>query len=442
MFQPGETIINGKYRLVQQLGSGSFGEVWLAVELASNLQVALKMGQVTQPGVLERAQREMRISRQLDHPNLLRASTIEQEGAYLYLVFPYAEGGSLRQKLDRRAPLPVHEVVATAIAVAEGLAYLHKHDLVHRDVHPGNILYTRDGVVKLADFGLVQSREYSDDMWHGRRMGGRHPGNEFYQPPEAWADINRPLRPLLPSADVYMLGAVIWEMLTGRAYCYQRGKRPSNLRPNVPAWLDELTMRCLQENAAARPQDGAALVTLLRQIPASSPVQAEPGAPMAPAGLQRLSRSATALIVAGAWLLCLTLLVVLYGLGRLGPLLSGLGTWFNQATSGLQAWWHTNPAARVSLYLFGVLLYLIAMIGSLRTWRRSERANRKRVGAVIFLTLLLGAIYACVSQTLALYQTLNTNLGEPLSVAVLLVGAVLGSLVLVLSIHLFGDVLG
>lgn len=437
MFQPGATIVNGKYQLIQQLGSGSFGEVWLAVELASNVQVAIKVGQVTQPGVLERAQREMRISRQIDHPNLLRAGTIEQEGAYLFLVFPYAEGGSLRQKLDQRGPLPVPEVVATAIAVAEGLAYLHKRDLVHRDVHPGNILYTRDGVVKLADFGLVQSREYSDDMWHGQRMGGRHPGNEFYQPPEAWADVNRPLRPLLPSADVYMLGAVIWEMLTGRAYYYQRGKRPGSLRPNVPEWLDSLTMRCLQQNPAARPQDGAALAALLRQPP--PPPEIKPPVPPSRPGL---SPTVLGLVAGTALVLCLASLLVLYALGQLGPLLTGLATWFNLVTSGVQAWWHTNLAARVSLYLFGALLYLIAMVGSLRAWRRSERANRKRVGAVIFLTLLLGAIYACVSQTIALYHTLNANLGEPLSVAVLLVGAVFGSLVLVLAVHLFGDVLG
>lgn len=438
MFQPGETIVNGKYRLVQQLGSGSFGEVWLAVELASNAQVAIKVGQVAQPDVLARAQREMRISRQIDHPNLLRAGTIEQEGPYLYLVFPYAEGGSLRQKLDQRGMLPIPEVVATAIAVAEGLAYLHKHDLVHRDVHPGNILYTRDGVVKLADFGLVQSREYSDDMWHGQRIGGRHPGNEYYQPPEAWADADRPLRPLLPSADVYMLGAVIWEMLTGRAYYYQRGKRPSSLRPNVPEWLDDLTMRCLQQNPAARPQDGAALVSLLRQPPAPP----EAAAPAVPASRPGLSTTVLGLAAGAALVLCVALLLVLYALGRLGPLLTGLATWFSQVTSGIQAWWHTNLAARISLYLFGALLYLIALVGSLRTWRRSERAGRKRLGAVLFLSLLLGAIYACVSQTIALYHSLNANLGEPLSVAVLLIGAVIGSLVLVLLVQLFGDVIG
>ena len=182
MLEQGQTIVSGKYQLIRRLGSGSFGEVWLALEVNSNTQVAIKVGRAMDEQIQERSQREMRISRPLDHPHLLRAETVEQEGENLYLVFPYAAGGSLRQRLDEQPGrrLPVEEAVQIAVAVAEGLGYLHEQDLVHRDVHPGNILFTGDGVVKLCDFGLVQSPAFSDELWYGRRVGDRHPGNVHY----------------------------------------------------------------------------------------------------------------------------------------------------------------------------------------------------------------------------------------------------------------------
>ena len=318
MLEQGKTIVNGKYQLIRRLGSGSFGEVWLALEVNSNTQVAIKVGRATDEQIQERSQREMRISRPLDHPHLLRAETVEQEGENLYLVFPYAAGGSLRQRLDEQPGrrLPVEEAVQIAVAVAEGLGYLHEQDLVHRDVHPGNILFTGDGVVKLCDFGLVQSPAFSDELWYGRRVGDRHPGNVHYQPPEAWAEEGKPLKPLPINGDVYMLGAVLWEMLTGRLYYNHSGKSASELRPEVPKWLDQLAQRCLADDPAARPVDGAELARLLRQGEEAGKKEAAGSvglAQLVPGLLGVVGLAAVALVVLGT----VTVLVITGVLG--GP---------------------------------------------------------------------------------------------------------------------------
>ena len=318
MLEQGQTIVSGKYELLRRLGSGSFGEVWLALEVNSNTQVAIKVGRATDEQIQERSQREMRISRPLDHPHLLRAETVEQEGENLYLVFPYAAGGSLRQRLDEQPGrrLPVEEAVQIAVAVAEGLGYLHEQDLVHRDVHPGNILFTGDGVAKLCDFGLVQSPAFSDELWYGRRVGDRHPGNVHYQPPEAWAEEGKPLKPLPISGDVYMLGAVLWEMLTGRLYYNHSGKSASELRPEVPKWLDQLAQRCLADDPAARPVDGAELARLLRQGEEAGKKEAAGSvglAQLVPGLLGVVGLAAVALVVLGT----VTVLVITGVLG--GP---------------------------------------------------------------------------------------------------------------------------
>ena len=264
MLKPEQLIVGGKYKLVEPIGSGSFGDVWLALEVKSNTQVAIKVGRAGDRESQERSDREV-VCRRFDHPHLLRADTVEEEGEALYLVFPYAAGGSLRKHLEEQERLPADEAVGIAVAIADGLGYLHHRDFVHRDVHPGNILFTGDGVVKLSDFGLVQSHLFSYDLWYGRRIGGRQPGNALYQPLEAWAEEGRPLKPLDPNADMYMLGAVVWEMLTGRVHYHNRGKPVRALQPDVPGWLDELVQRCLDEDPAARPENGSQLARLLQE---------------------------------------------------------------------------------------------------------------------------------------------------------------------------------
>jgi len=258
--QPGQLICNGKYRIFRELGEGGYGKVWLAEEVDSRASVALKVARAGD----EQAQRfdyEIKLTRSLDHPHLLGANTVEKEGKTRYLVLPHAVGGSLKERL-KEGRLQVEEAVKIAMDIAAALGYLHQWDIIHRDVHPGNVLFTKEGVVKLADLGVAQSKESGTSLYGATRNA--HPGNPFYLPPEAFAREGQALLPLYPSADVYMLGAVLWEMLTGRLYYNTRGKPLQELCPDVPEWLEDLLSRMVAEQPNERPEDGLEVANLLQ----------------------------------------------------------------------------------------------------------------------------------------------------------------------------------
>jgi len=257
--EPDQEICNGKYRLVRPIGQGAFGEVWLAEELDSRALVALKRALPSDAEAAKRFQRESILSRQLKHASLLCANTVDRDGPVKYLALPYVPGGSLAERLER-GPLAVAEALRVGLAVAEALAYLHAHDIIHRDIHPGNILFDQGDAPLLADLGLAQTVDFSY-----AQTAEFHPGNSLYHPPEAQAAAGQRVKPALPSFDVYMLGAVLWQALTGRRYFHVKpGTQARELRPDLPASLEKLLLDCLSAVPDARPWDGAALTKLLR----------------------------------------------------------------------------------------------------------------------------------------------------------------------------------
>ncbi len=202
-------------------------------------------------------------------PHIVRVYDFEQDRArnLFVLVMEYMAGGTLEERIQQAkeagAPgLPVDEVVRTAYHAALGLAALHREGLVHRDIKPSNILYDEKGNAKIADLGVVQ-------MPHGltRRTelgdtAPRHPGTPEYMSPEQVTTTAY----LPPASDIYSLGATLFEALTLQKYKHLRpGTRVSQLRPDVPGWLDELIARMLAEDPRARPWDG---MELAREIEA------------------------------------------------------------------------------------------------------------------------------------------------------------------------------
>ena len=226
--------------------------VWLAEELTfHNRPVATKEPKRSAIGfssaeIQRRFDQEIAIAKRLQDAHathVVLAHTVEAYDDIRLLIMPYMAGGSLNQRLEQHPNgLPWPDAVRIASQVLEGLSALHRLDIVHRDVKPSNILFDEKGDAYLADFGVAQVR----GMTIGRTtmLAEAHPGDPGYAAPEQMSGSDY----LTPAADLYALGVVLFEMLTGRNYKTQpRGTRPGQLRPEIPSWLDEVVMKALEE---------------------------------------------------------------------------------------------------------------------------------------------------------------------------------------------------
>ena len=247
------TILDEKYRILRLIGEGGMARVWLAEEPKfAGRRVAIKEPKrsaisFSEAELRRRFDQEIAIAKMLQSAHashIVLAHTVEAYGESRLLVMPYMAGGSLKQQLKKHpSGLPWTDAVRIASQVLQGLAALHDLEIVHRDVKPSNILFDEKGEAYLADFGVAQVR----GMTLGRTtmLGGAHPGDPAYAAPEQMRNDGGYLT---PAADLYALGVVFFEMLTGRNYkTLSRGTRPSQLRPGIPSWLDEVVMKALEE---------------------------------------------------------------------------------------------------------------------------------------------------------------------------------------------------
>ena len=278
-YAPGDILLE-KYRIETLLGQGSYGDVYLVTYLPLNQPRALKVlrraGATAQE--FEKAQGrftlEAQLGGQLNSPNpnphllMIYDPILNEEMAGI--VMEYAPGGSLAKRIQpargKAEPLPVMDALQIALDVAEGLAALHDREVIHRDLKPANILFDQHGHARLADLGLVQT---SDDSSHRLELSKAqpHPGTPGYMSPEQETSTN----PLKPPSDIYALGLVLFEMLTGKLYYNQRpGTRASKLRADLPAALDDLLARMLSENPKERPWNGEEAAGELRNLQAGS----------------------------------------------------------------------------------------------------------------------------------------------------------------------------
>jgi eukaryotic-like serine/threonine-protein kinase len=202
-------LIADRYELEELVGSGGMSSVYRAHDSLLERHVALKVMHeqlLSEGDHVERFRREARLAAQLSHPNIVTViDRGEQEGRQ-FIVFEYVEGENLKALIEREAPLSERHAIELALQIADGLAFAHANGLVHRDVKPQNVLLTVDGRAKVTDFGIARST----DVHRGLTQTGTVMGTSDYISPEQARG-----GPVDACSDIYALGAVLYELLTG-----------------------------------------------------------------------------------------------------------------------------------------------------------------------------------------------------------------------------------
>ncbi|HEY6224436.1 MAG TPA: protein kinase [Gemmatimonadales bacterium] len=205
------SALAGRYTIERELGAGGMATVYLAHDVRHDRKVALKLLRPELAAILggERFLKEIRLTANLQHPHILGLHDSGEADGLVYYVMPYVEGESLRERLTREHQLPIEETVRIATEVAGALDYAHRHGVIHRDIKPENILL-HDGSALVADFGIALAASRSDS---GTRLTetGMSLGTPHYMSPEQAMGE----REITAKSDVYALGCVVYEMLSG-----------------------------------------------------------------------------------------------------------------------------------------------------------------------------------------------------------------------------------
>lgn len=255
--------LRSNYDIERELGQGGAAVVHLAQDLRHSRLVALKVLRAEVASVLgtDRFLREISIAARLSHPHILPLYDSGEVEGFVYYVMPYVEGDSLEVRLANEGPLAVEESLRIASEVAEALDYAHRHGIVHRDIKPGNVLFS-DGHALITDFGFARALNEA----RGRLTpAGLVVGTPVYMSPEqasGWEDLDG-------RADIYSLGCMLFQMLTGEppftavtpqaVLARHAGATPPSIRvvrPEVSEQVERAVMMALEKDRKDRPGSG------------------------------------------------------------------------------------------------------------------------------------------------------------------------------------------
>jgi eukaryotic-like serine/threonine-protein kinase len=252
-----DALIDDRYRLLHRVGSGGMADVWCAEDQQLTRQVALKLLHrrfAEDPEFVERFKREASSAASLQHPNVVSVfDRGEWEGAY-FIAMEYLDGRSLKEIIREEAPLDLLRAIDLTIQILRAARFAHQRGVVHRDIKPHNVIVDGEGRAKVTDFGIARAGA-SDMTETGSIMGTAQ-----YLPPEQAQG-----HAVSPQSDLYAIGIVLYEMLTGRVpfdgesavtialkQVSEAPQPPSAWNPAVPAELDAVVLRALEKDPAAR----------------------------------------------------------------------------------------------------------------------------------------------------------------------------------------------
>jgi WD40 repeat protein len=272
------------YEILDVLGHGGMGVVYKARHLVLKRTVALKMmltGGHVRPRDLERFRAEAEAVARLQHPNIVQIHEVGESGGHPYCALEYVEGGTLAARLNGQ-PLPIRDTAKLVETLARAVQLAHSHNVVHRDLKPANVLLSIDGTPKIADFGLA--RKLDSDS--GETRAGAVMGTPSYMAPEQASGRSHDAG---PAADIYALGAILYECLTGRPpfkadvvddtleqVRTREPISPSVLQANVPFDLETICLKCLRKEPENRYPSAAEVADDLLRFQKGEPILARP----------------------------------------------------------------------------------------------------------------------------------------------------------------------
>jgi serine/threonine-protein kinase len=263
----------GPFTIDKELGSGAMGSVYLARYTKTGQRMALKLialGLAGNEQALARFEREAEILKQLRHPNIVRLYGTGRFQGAPYYAMEYIEGESLDRLLARRGRFGWEEVVHFGTQICAALQHAHEKGIVHRDLKPSNLMVLPEGILKLTDFGIAKDMDAT-----ALTAANSTVGTASYMSPEQC----RGERDLTVKSDLYSLGVVFYEMLSGRKpfiaetpmdmfllHIQAQCERPSKFVMDLPPWLDTLVMHLMEKKPDQRPRDAATVARSLEQV--------------------------------------------------------------------------------------------------------------------------------------------------------------------------------
>ncbi|MCS6978294.1 MAG: protein kinase [Gemmatales bacterium] len=282
------------YEILGKLGTGGWGVVYKARQIALKRVVAIKMvnpaAKVSpsdtddEPAHLQRFRRDAQAIARFQHPNIVQVFEIEEHEGRPFFALEYVDGGSLDNLINGTPQDPV-ESARWVETLARAVHYAHERQVIHRDLKPANILLTKDRVPKVSDFGMAKQLDEASSLTHNAIVG-----TPSYMAPE---QADPKFGEITPLADVYGLGAILYECLTGRPpfkgpsvqgtikqVLEQEPIAPSRLQPTIPKDLENICLQCLQKEPKKRYASAQELADDLRRFLNGEPVRARPVGPL------------------------------------------------------------------------------------------------------------------------------------------------------------------
>ncbi|HEY8497173.1 MAG TPA: Stk1 family PASTA domain-containing Ser/Thr kinase [Limnochordales bacterium] len=253
-----DTVLANRYRIQAKIGDGGMAVVYRALDLLLHRPVAIKCLRpqfASDPEFLQRFMQEAQAAASLSHPNVVNIFDVGHAGDVHYIVLEYVQGRNLKEILREEGRLPPKRAAHIARSVARALEAAHRRQLIHRDIKPHNILITPEGRVKVTDFGIARAASAATLTQTGTVIGSVH----YFSPEQARGG------PVGPASDLYALGVVLYEMLTGTVpfrgdspiavalkHLEEEPVPPSGLVPSIPAWLERVVLKALAKDPAQR----------------------------------------------------------------------------------------------------------------------------------------------------------------------------------------------